>query len=171
MIDTPEVRIVQDTREQRGYADLFKTPCITGTLQYGDYSVAGLEHLIAVERKSFQDLLGSVTQGRDRFETELKRARSLHKFFILVECSPSSLMVENFGRLSKASPRSVWGTLMIWSTRYHPVIFGQDRERSARICEGILVGYAREFFKVVQRIERTSVRKSSCERSDGRARC
>jgi len=155
--------LIQDTREQRGYRDLFKTPCVTGTLTYGDYSVAGLEHLIAVERKSFQDLLSSVTQGRGRFETELKRARSLHKFFILVEASPSSFLVEDFGRLSKAHPRSVWGTLMIWSTRYHPVIFGQDREKAARICEGLLIGYAKQLFKGVDCMARGSRSPSRTE--------
>jgi len=41
--------IVQDTREQRGYSELFRSSCIIGTLPVGDYSVAGLEDRIAVE--------------------------------------------------------------------------------------------------------------------------
>lgn len=159
--DPPQICLIQDSREQLGYSPLFQTPCVTGTLQYGDYSIAGLEHLIAVERKSLPDLLGSVTQGRERFETELKRARSLHKFFILVEAAPSDFMVEDFGKLSRAHPRSVWGTLMIWSTRYHPVIFGQDREKSARICEGLLVGYAKEFQKGTEAVAKAARRAKS----------
>ncbi|MBI5570290.1 MAG: ERCC4 domain-containing protein [Desulfomonile tiedjei] len=162
----PAIVIVQDSREQRGYSPLFQTPCVTGTLTYGDYSIAGLEHLIAVERKSLPDLLGSVTQGRERFETELKRARSLHRFFLLIEASPSAFLVESFGSLSRAHPRSVWGTLMTWSTRYHPVIFGQDRETAAKICEGLLVGYAREFHKTVESMGKATKALDKAHRLD-----
>ena len=159
--EAPQICLVQDSREQLGYQSLFQSPCTVGTLSYGDYSVAGLEHLIAVERKSLPDLLGSVTSGRERFETELKRARSLHRFFLLIEASPADFLVEDFGRLSRAHPRSVWGTLMIWSTRYHPLIFGQDREKSARICEGLLVGYAKEFLKGTEAVTKAARRAKS----------
>ena len=44
-----------------------------GTLTSGDYSLVGLEGLAAVERKSPQDLFGTIGQGRERFERELAR--------------------------------------------------------------------------------------------------
>jgi DNA excision repair protein ERCC-4 len=143
----PEIILIQDTREQNGWGPLFQTPHVVGTLSYGDYSVLGLESLISIERKSFQDLLGSLTNGRDRFESELKRARSYHKFLVICECSPKDLLVKDFGRLSKASPKSIWGTICTWCTRYHPFLFGGTRDTSARLCEAILVAYAREFIK------------------------
>jgi ERCC4-type nuclease len=148
--------LVQDSREQLGYAQLFQTPCITGTMQYGDYSVAGLEHLVAIERKSLADLLGSLTSGRDRFEVELKRARCYHKFLVLVECHPKDLLVDDFGKLSRAHPRSIWGTVCSWSMRYHPFIFGGSRETSAHLCEALLVAYAREFHKGVEAMEKAA---------------
>jgi hypothetical protein len=160
-IAEPSITLIQDTREQAGWLELFQTPCTTGTLQFGDYSVLGLEALIAIERKSLPDLLGSLTQGRDRFETELKRARSLHKFYVLVECSLSDLLVQDFGKLSRATPRSIWGTVCTWSTRYHPFIFANDRAAAARLCEGMLFAYAKEFFKGTDAVARAS-RKVVC---------
>ena len=148
----PEITILIDSREQRPWR-FAKSNTVNGALPYGDYSVVGLEHLIAIERKSLPDLLGSLTQGRDRFETELKRARSLHKFFIIVECRPEDLLVESFGDLSRAHPRSIWGTICVWSTRYHPILFGGNREQSAALAEGILAGYAAEFGKGVKAME------------------
>src|SRR5260370_22642077 len=70
-----EPGIVVDTREQAPlpFARL-KTQA--GTLATGDYSVAGVESLFAVERKSISDLVGCcMGQNRDRFERELHRLR------------------------------------------------------------------------------------------------
>ncbi len=152
----PEIFIVQDSREQLGYKDLFEHPSVTSALEYGDYSILGLEHLISIERKSLQDLLGSLTNGRSRFEVELKKARSLHKFYIIVECSPADLLVPDFGKMSRAHPNSIWGTICAWSTRYHPFLFGGTRRDSAKLCEGILVAYAKELLKGSHRLEKAS---------------
>jgi DNA excision repair protein ERCC-4 len=152
----PEIILVVDSREQTPWT--FQSPTVSGALQYGDYSVLGLESLISIERKSLTDLLGSLTNDRARFETELKRARSLHKFFIIAECSPADLLVESFGKLSRAHPRSVWGTICAWSTRYAPFLFGGDREHAARIAEGILWAYAREFQKTTERMTKACTR-------------
>ncbi len=154
----PEIIIVQDSREQLGYENLFEHPCITSALEYGDYSILGCEHLISIERKSLPDLLGSLTNGRPRFEAELRRARSLHKFYILVECAPADLLVPDFGKMSRAHPNSIWGTVCTWSTRYHPFLFGGTRRESAKLCEGILVAYAKELLKGSQALEKAARR-------------
>ncbi len=156
MVLEPQVVLVQDTREQNPYGPLFRTPHVVGTLACGDYSVLGLEQLISIERKSLQDLLGSLTSSSDRFEAELKLARRYHKFFVIVECSARDLLVDDFGRLSKAHPRSIWGTIAVWSTRYVPFIFGHDRQTAARLCEALLVGYAKEFFKRADSISKAA---------------
>jgi DNA excision repair protein ERCC-4 len=158
MATESQIILVQDTREQNGYGPLFQTPHVVGTLTAGDYSVLGLEELISIERKSFQDLLGSLTGGRERFESEMKRARHFHRFFILVEAPITALVVDDFGKLSRAHPRSIWGTICTWSTRYHPFIFGNDRATSARLCEGILYAYAKEFFKKTDGMSKAAAR-------------
>lgn len=67
--------IAVDTREQAPYR-FAGEPVASATLAAGDYSLAGLEHLIAVERKELGDLVGCMTHDRDRFKRELQRLRA-----------------------------------------------------------------------------------------------
>lgn len=70
------IEIVIDTREQtpwhfdEAFADV-----TTGTLRIGDYALRG-DLNFAVERKSLDDFLGTISSGWDRFRRELERARA-----------------------------------------------------------------------------------------------
>lgn len=72
MMTVVKMKIVIDTREQTPL-DFERYGCevVRGGLTTGDYAVAGLESLAAVERKSEDDLPGCLTRERDRFEREL----------------------------------------------------------------------------------------------------
>jgi len=70
--------IIVDSREQLPYK--FQTPSIKAALDTGDYSIAGLEHFIAIERKTLPDLIGCLCNGRERFERELRRGKALDFF-------------------------------------------------------------------------------------------
>lgn len=67
------MKIIVDTREQLplwvGYN------IIRRKLLVGDYSTVKLESSFCIERKSPQDLYGSITQGHIRFRKELVRAK------------------------------------------------------------------------------------------------
>lgn len=68
-------RILIDTREQKPLRfDGF--PIKVKKLEYGDYSLHGLEKVVAVERKALADLWGTLSQPASwsRFERELGRA-------------------------------------------------------------------------------------------------
>ena len=72
-----------DTREQK---PLCLDPLSTepASLQTGDYSLAGLRDLVAVERKSLEDLVAWVGRERARFERELHRLRGFrHRLLII----------------------------------------------------------------------------------------
>lgn len=87
--------VVIDTREQRPFAfegmkcdaadggGPLTVPTLRGTLKSGDYSLKGYETRVAVERKSIEDLFGTLGQGRERFERELARL-SLYRFAAVV---------------------------------------------------------------------------------------
>ncbi len=151
--------LVQDSREQAGYQSLFQTPCIVEGLELGDYSVVGLTDLIAVERKSLADLLQSVTHERVRFERELKHARHLHRFFVVVESGPSVILAGNYQH-SKAHPNAVWATVMSWSTKYCPFVFSGTREHGVKIVEGLLTQYAQRHLKTVHGMERATKKQA-----------
>ncbi len=61
-----------DTREQQ-LLDLSPLRTEQATLPTGDYSLKGLEHVVAIERKSLDDLLGVVGRDRPRFDREVQR--------------------------------------------------------------------------------------------------
>jgi ERCC4-type nuclease len=76
-------RLIVDTREQTPLT-FRHLESVRGTLQSGDYSVAGLEESFAVERKSVADLVGSLTRGRERFMRELHRLRGFSNAYLLI---------------------------------------------------------------------------------------
>jgi DNA excision repair protein ERCC-4 len=153
----PRVVLIQDTREQRGWSDLFESTCSVETLAVGDYSVAGLTHLVAVERKSLPDLLQSLTHERSRFERELARARAYHRFYVIVEASAPDILHGRFGQYgSRVNPNSIWESIATFSNRYAPFVFSGDRSTGAKLCESLLLKFAREYYRTIERMERAT---------------
>lgn len=109
MIELPTIII--DTREQRPWAfdDLHirgikSLPTVRGTLRTGDYSIQGLEDLVCIERKSAEDLYGTLVGGHDRFSRELERMRAFKYKYLVIESSPTKFIKyvdhwRDFGKL------------------------------------------------------------------------
>lgn len=147
-----DFEVIADSREQRPL-DLIveyektQTPLrvIRGTLQTGDYSVRGLEHLVCVERKSLDDLIGCVTSSRERFERELERSRGIETVVLIVEASWASIELGQYR--SKVSPKAVIGSLYAWRARYGINLeMAGDRPRAALAVARTLYASARERF-------------------------
>ena len=104
----PSPVVIIDTREQApwSFSNLRTAP---GSLATGDYSVVGLTHLIAIERKSLDDLLSCVGRERDRFRRELKRLQAYRFRCLVIETDYSAL--ERGEWRSKIQPASVLGSL------------------------------------------------------------
>jgi ERCC4-type nuclease len=79
--------IVIDSREQEPLA-FSHLEFVTSSLYSGDYSVAGLEHLFTVERKSIEDIVACcMGPNRSRFERELCRLRGYRfKRLLIIGC-------------------------------------------------------------------------------------
>lgn len=79
------MKIIIDTREQKplkfpGHEVIYKK------LDEGDYNVEELIPYIVFERKSLQDLYGSIVQDHARFKKEILRAKDKGKiFYIFIE--------------------------------------------------------------------------------------
>lgn len=82
-----ELRIIVDTREQLPLWDGDK--CKRRTLNVGDYTTELLLNKFHIERKSPQDLYGTITKGHVRFRNELIRAEQVVgvKLVMFVECT------------------------------------------------------------------------------------
>lgn len=154
-ITTPDIILIQDTREQRGYQSLFRSPCVVDTLSTGDYSLVGLQDRIGIERKSLPDLVSSFTHGRERFEAEFRRARSLEFFAVVIEARLSDITSGAIN--SGAHPEAILQSILSRSVRYNrPFYFAENRELGARITEGLLLKYARSFIRTVETITRAA---------------
>lgn len=128
--DTPLV-VVIDTREQRPFN--FVGPMLPAVevrrvaLKTGDYSLEGLEGVVAVERKSLDDLVGCLTRGRARFERELVRGAAMARFAVVVEAPWLALARGQYR--SRMSPRSAVESVIALQARYGiPFNFAGDRK-------------------------------------------
>lgn len=88
-----------------------------GLLPSGDYSLDGLEAEVAVERKSLDDLYGTLGSWRDRFERELERL-SLMRFAAVVVESEVSEVIAHPPPRSMLNPKTVVRSVLAWQQRY-----------------------------------------------------
>ncbi len=138
------ITIKIDTREQRPYS--FTLPTETGTLSIGDYSIRGLEDLVAIERKELNDLISCLAQDRERFEKELFKGRALEYFAIVIEGTLEDLAQGRYQ--SKMHPKSAIQSLIAFSIRYRlPIWFCSSREYAGRLTESLLEKFAGEIHK------------------------
>ena len=84
MLKIQDLTAIVDTREQTPL-DLAPLKTVRGTLSTGDYSIVGLEHVVAIERKSRDDLIACVGRERERFDREVKRLLAYHVRSLVVE--------------------------------------------------------------------------------------
>jgi ERCC4-type nuclease len=137
--------VIIDSREQTPlrFAHLQSR---VGTLTSGDYSAAGLENFVAIERKSAADLVASVTRERDRFERELHRLRGFSFSRVIVTASRES--IERGEYRSAATPKSVLASCDTFEVRYGvPFVFVANETIAATLVERWLWLCAREAIK------------------------
>lgn len=138
----PTRTIVIDTREQLPWE--FRSPAETMTLKSGDYSLLEmetgrpLEDLVAIERKSLSDFLGSITSGRERFEKEMQRLHEGCEWpWLIVESTLTQIAAGEYR--SNVSPKTVFGTIESWMSKYRVRwIFSGDRNKAQVMAESIL---------------------------------
>jgi ERCC4-type nuclease len=106
---TAATTILVDTREQTPWTfDGIKgISTRRHKLESGDYSIAGLESRIAIERKSLDDWIGTVLRQRQRFYRELDRLRSFDFRAVFIEASVRDLHAKRVA--DRVAPASVLG--------------------------------------------------------------
>lgn len=142
--DLADIRptVVVDTREQDPLP-FRRLPAVRGGLLTGDYSVAGLEDLFAVERKTVGDLVGCVTGGRERFERELHRLRGFMFKRLLVVGTRADIEAGRYR--SRVKPLSVLHSLCAWEVRFDvPVVFCPSSSAAGGQVESWAYWFARE---------------------------
>ena len=138
------MKIAVDNREQLAYSfQGYDCTVEAATLGTGDYSIVGFLDKIACERKSLDDLLGCLTAGRERFEKELARSRSLDRFCVIVEASFEDLAKGVYRSAMK--PHSACQSIIAWQIRYGtPFVFAGSRKAAEYYCFSFLQKYVHE---------------------------
>jgi DNA excision repair protein ERCC-4 len=145
--------VLIDTREQVPLP-FARLETVRGTLQTGDYSVAGLEHLIAIERKSVADLTACcVDRERERFERELHRLRGFRFRRLLIIGTEEDIWRQKYQ--SNIMPKAVMATLCAFEIRYDvPVVFSPDPEKAGALVERWAFWFARETVETLNELSR-----------------
>lgn len=125
-----------DKREQRPYAFVglktdardgsrpLNVPLYFESMVNGDYSIVGYTDRLGLERKSKEDLFGSVGR-RKNFEGRLERMTEIRErlgwresyFAVVVEADLEEIRTDP-PRFSKIPPKSLNRTIMAWRQRY-----------------------------------------------------
>ena len=112
----PEMRVIIDTREKTPFPFGPDVETEPGTLATGDYSLAGLENLVAVERKSLADLVMCCGSERDRFKRELQRLRAYRCRAVVIEAHMAEVIYQKYR--GNMVPAAIMGSVASWQTRY-----------------------------------------------------
>lgn len=153
------MQILIDTREQKPFAfmDPIYQPITTSSqgLQIGDYSLAGLQDKIAIERKSLDDLVQCLCRERERFERELVRGAGLDVFAVVVEADWQALAKGQYR--SRMNPHAACQSVAAFTARYRlPFIFAGSRKGAEYVVWSILRQYlesARKRFEAIVRAQ------------------
>lgn len=139
-------KITIDTREALPLSfDGFRgVDTVRSGLRTGDYSIQGYEDTICFERKSVQDLVGTLIGGHERFLREMERMRSFKAKYILIEHTPDILYNYCAKHGWQRKFNTIIQSLLAYACYYQVrVRFCKDREDMAEY----IVKKAREFLK------------------------
>ncbi len=137
------MKIIIDSREQAPFAfrhERYAATVEAGALTVGDYSLAGLEDRVAVERKSLSDLVQCLGRERERFERELARGAALDAFAVVVEAAWAELAGGQYR--SRLNPHAACQSVLAFAGRYRvPFLFAGSRSAAEYMCWGFLRQY------------------------------
>jgi ERCC4-type nuclease len=144
--------LVVDSREQKS---LFATPpkgliMVRDKLDFGDYSIRGLESLFCVERKGIGDLFPYCSTEREKTVAKMEQFRSMIKSGgwcgLVIEEKESDIYRHQ--TFTKIHPESVRGAIISFNVRYGVHTYFGNREN----CTRWLLDRAVRFYNIIHEI-------------------
>ncbi len=137
--DRAAATIVIDTREQEPYSfDPRLAANVRRALPAGDYSVEGLEGLVAVERKTLDDFVCTVIHSRRRFREELRRLAAYRAACVVVEAGVIDVLQKRYQ--GGAHPNAVLGSALSIILDFGiPVFFCGNRQAACHFVQAYLL--------------------------------
>jgi DNA excision repair protein ERCC-4 len=134
-----QITAIVDSREQTPLT--LAMPHEIGTLATGDYSVKGLEHIVAIERKSAGDMLCCIGQERERFDREVQRLLAYPVRALVIEAGWQ--FWERGEWRGKVTPAAAIGSMLGWIAQGLPIIQAYTHERAGQYVSRLLYTAAR----------------------------
>jgi ERCC4-type nuclease len=131
--------IIIDTREQEPYSfDSRLVAAVRRALPAGDYSVAGLDACVAVERKTLDDFVSTVIHARKRFRDELRKLAGYRAACVVVEAGMSDVLLQRYR--GEAHPNAVLGNALSIILDFRvPVFFCGNRQAACHFVQAYLI--------------------------------
>jgi len=142
-----DILVIFDSREKLPL-DLSPFRMIKGTLTTGDYSISGMTHRVAVERKSILDMISCVGRERERFDREIKRMLAYESRAIFVEGSIDIIRLKQYR--GETHPNAILSSVMGWMALGIPIYFAKDRDESADMMKRFIYICAQRFWNESQ---------------------
>lgn len=142
--------IIVDTREQEPYEFKIVQPImpftvIRATLETGDYSAAGFETELCVERKSKSDAFKSFGDDRGRFEREIVRMSQFRYAAVVIEAEWLEIMLSPPPHSQRMRPKTIVASVVAWSQRYGVHFFAvPGREFAEKLTHRIIERWIRD---------------------------
>jgi DNA excision repair protein ERCC-4 len=137
--DRRPATIIIDTREQEPYSfDPLLAAAMRRALPAGDYSIDGLEGVVAVERKSLDDFVSTVIHRRSRFRDELRKLAGYRAACVVVEAGLPDVLQSRFR--GRAHPNAVLGNALSTVLDFRvPVFFCGSRQAACHFTQAYLL--------------------------------
>lgn len=85
-------------------------------LKTGDYTIQGMEDRVTVERKTVEDLLQTLAQGRDRFKREHERMAEMDAACVMIEGTWPEILSGEYEH--GVTPKVAFRTWLSWSIEF-----------------------------------------------------
>ena len=132
-----DLKIIVDTREQQPYT-FGEIEIVNQALPAGDYSLAGFELEVSVERKSLNDFVSTVIHNRERFRQELRKLAKYRHACITVEASAEDIREQRY--TGNVHPESILGSVIAIIVKWHiPVFLNINRQESIEFTRRFLI--------------------------------
>ena len=133
------VTLIADTREQEPFSfDSRLVMVERRALPAGDYSAAGMESVVAVERKTLDDFVSTVIHSRERFRAELQKLAAYRAACVVVEAGITDILQRRYR--GEAHPNAVLGNALSIILDYRiPVFFCANRQAACHFVQAYLL--------------------------------
>lgn len=172
--------IIIDTREQAPFTfEGFESDVIrgeryplliestVGTLKSGDYSLGGHESEISIERKSVEDLFGTIGRNGDRFERELIRLNDLEYAAVIVEGDWDRVIFDP-PKFTTLDPKIIFRRVLSWQQKPETRRVHWWFCSSRRFAETVTLRALMRFKSEKERLAKEQLKESKTSKAAGK---